>query len=140
MNGLEPQKQWSEITCCKCGKVDRNSFCEPYKSDMVRLNLCFGCLFWTNLIEEDKRYVNETAIIKQNHYRIFPDDIGDRRWSGHGGARFEIKFKDGRAVVTHNLWHQGTIPDLFKSHFPDNAVFVHEVHGQSYGTTTTKTQ
>ena len=35
-----------------------------------------------------------------------------------------IRFTDGREVITHNLWHQGTIPKHFRARLPDNAVFV----------------
>jgi hypothetical protein len=41
-----------------------------------------------------------------------------------GGARSTIRFRDGRSVVTHNLWCQGEVPAHFREALPDNAEFI----------------
>lgn len=43
---------------------------------------------------------------------------------GYAGARWNIKFKDGRIVVTHNLWYQGSIPEAYRGAMQDNAEFL----------------
>ena len=40
---------------------------------------------------------------------------------GMSGARFTIRFTDGRTVETNDLWHSGVIPDRFRDLFPVNA-------------------
>jgi len=45
---------------------------------------------------------------------------------GFGGAEFKIKFKDGRTVVTQNLWSVGDIPEEYRNALPDNAKFIYE--------------
>ena len=43
---------------------------------------------------------------------------------GFGGREFRIKFKDGRIVVTHNLWYNGVVPKRFKHLLKNTAEFV----------------
>jgi len=43
---------------------------------------------------------------------------------GFGGSEFRIRFFDGREVVTHNLRHNGEIPQDYRAMLPDNAEFV----------------
>jgi hypothetical protein len=42
---------------------------------------------------------------------------------GFGGKRYVVKFLDGTEVVTHNLWHRGTVPDDLRELLSDNARF-----------------
>ena len=65
------------------------------------------------------------AIVNGERFSIAPDQPkGYGGFVGHGGAEFTIRFADGRGVVTHNLWHQGKIPDRFRARFPGNVKFV----------------
>ena len=40
---------------------------------------------------------------------------------GFAGARWRVRFFDGRVVETDNLWHQGDIPEAFRGVLSDNA-------------------
>jgi hypothetical protein len=66
---------------------------------------------------------HERVVVDHVHYLISPDTT-NRGSQGHGGRRFEIKFFDGRTVITHNLWYQGPIPPKWHERFPNNAEFV----------------
>lgn len=86
--------------------------------------LCFTCNFWTEKVR--KKYASTSVRINQIHYFI---DVNEERKShckGFGGAKFVIKFFDGRIVTTTNLWCQGTVPDDFRNDLPDNAEFIKE--------------
>jgi hypothetical protein len=81
--------------------------------------------FWQQLIWT--RHNPDHVIVKGTHYTIGPEDPGIRRqWRGFHGDRFVIQFKDGRRVVSTNLWCQGTIPHEHREQLPDNAEFVKE--------------
>lgn len=43
---------------------------------------------------------------------------------GFSGAKWRIKFFDGREVVSHNLRHNGEIPQEYRAVLPDNAEFI----------------
>lgn len=77
--------------------------------------------FWQQKLLDDAREPDRVAIIDGTHYYI--DDEDDSRFRGFDGAKFVIKFHDGREVTTTNLWCQGDIPDEFRDLFPNNADF-----------------
>lgn len=111
-------------TCVECGDVLYDGYYEPTKSDIINRQLCFGCLFWTDLINvlDDP----STVRVEGRHYRVERDrPHSPSSCLGFGGSRFHIRFHDGRVIVSHNLWTQGVIPDRFRERLPDNAVFVH---------------
>lgn len=111
------------VNCVECKQESEAHYCEETKQRMVDLSLCFNCLFWTEKL--DIKNDMDVVRIAGNHYTIAPDEPkGYRGFTGFGGRRFEIKFSDGRQAVTHNLWHQGHIPQHFKKRLPDNAEFV----------------
>lgn len=59
------------------------------------------------------------VIVAGHHYMV-----GKGGGGGFGGRRFEIRFHDGRTVVTNDLWYQGRIPPAWQEQLPDNAEFV----------------
>ncbi len=120
------------VDCVECGQQDEAHYYKEKKQRMVDLSLCFSCLHWTDLIKVKNE--SRVARIDGSHYMIEPDKPKDKPGflKGFGGTRFEIKFFDGRQMVTHNLWHQGLIPQHFRERLPDNAEFVREIHGTSY--------
>lgn len=85
------------------------------------LPVCSKCAFWLDLI---RRKGDHTAVIDGTHYSVFPAADPKKGLLGFGGRKFTVKFKDGRTVVTNNMWHQGEVPALFRKHLPDNAEFV----------------
>jgi hypothetical protein len=113
------------MKCTKCSsgfRHDPESYLDcAEKVLMVKQHICFTCAFWLGYIQ--RRDEPGMARIKGVHYVV-----GDEKASwvvrGFDGQRFVIRFKDGRVVTTHNLWHQGEIPEVWKSELPDNAEFV----------------
>lgn len=138
MNRKEREARRSEyptVKCTECGKISEAHYFEETKRRMVDLSLCFECLHWTDLINVKNE--SRVARIDGNHYMVESDKPKAEPGflKGFGGTRFEIKFHDGRQVVTHNLWHQGSIPQHFRERLPNNAEFVREIHGTSYTNT-----
>jgi hypothetical protein len=76
--------------------------------------------YWEmQLAEEPERRV----VVDGVHYRLGEEAFGRGSSRGHGGRRFDIRFRDGREVATTNLWRQGVVPPKFREQLPDNAVF-----------------
>lgn len=120
----ESKEKWCmpEEPCRCCGNVFSASYSEPTKAQLLSKNVCFGCNFWQEYVEQKNDF--RIARIEGSHYCIVPDDNSPHGFKGHGGSEFRIRFHDGREVVTRNLWHQGTIPPHFRDELPDNATFV----------------
>jgi len=110
--------------CRKCGnKLFKSTYAQKIMQELEKLDLCFSCKHWFDWCNRDKTDTN-SVVINGNHYHISQDAVrGDMSFSGFSGREFTIKFNDGRTIVTHNMWHQGDIPDIFLKDFPDNAVF-----------------
>ena len=87
---------------------------------------CFDCCFWLPKVNARLRQDPTCVVVNGNHYIIGEED-GSGAFRGHGGAKFIIRFKCGRQVVSHNLWYQGEIPALWRHILTDNATFVTEV-------------
>ncbi|GAB3823880.1 hypothetical protein GCM10027610_001380 [Dactylosporangium cerinum] len=84
--------------------------------------MCSTCDFW-----QWQFNLPGGLIINGEHYRIGEEPTADALNNnpsqfGSYGRRYVIRFLDGREVVTHNLWHQGAIPDALRR--PDSAAFV----------------
>lgn len=106
--------------CKICGGIVELEYTEPLKSELIEDGICFSCHFWKEKVHS---YNERTVIVDGLHYRYFDDNPG-AAFLGFGGREFRIKFNDGREVVTHNLWHQGNIPERFRDKLPDNAQFI----------------
>ena len=112
------------VTCTVCGDEDTLTFSGKIGARMRERSECFQCAFWLMLAEQDKTEPENVAIIGGCHYIIAPDRTDSRAsLAGMGGARCRIVFDDGRDRITHNLWHQGSIPERFRELFPDNATW-----------------
>ena len=112
------------VQCRICGKSDRACYCEPTKTNMVERSLCFNCLFWQEYVErkDDPSHIR----VDGSYYVVAPEnDRASLSMRGFGGSRFRIRLSDGKVITTTNLWHQGTIPEHFRSQLPDNAVFIY---------------
>ena len=81
---------------------------------------CFECALWRERLPLVGN--PNTAIIDGTMYTIGDED-DPSPLRGFGGDKFVINFKDGRKVVTTNLWCGGTISEHWKPYFPDNADF-----------------
>lgn len=114
------------MNCRICSKtIEFHYTCDD---QMRQASLCFFCFFWWKKVEwhinGDVHEGNRVARILNNHYIIHPDQPVGTPFVGYGGKEFVIKFYDGTEVTTHNLWHQGVIPERFRKYLPNNAEFV----------------
>lgn len=108
--------------CKYCGEYYDYS----HKYGGVEEGSCSDCQFWRDIIARDKGENKMTCVVvKGNHYYIGsePDKDKPHHVLGYGGSEFIIKFKDGRYIVSHNVWCQGKIPTNWIPQLPDNAVF-----------------
>ena len=121
---------WTEplFNCWICGNPELGNWMETAKQELVNRGLCHHCNFWVNTFLEylgAKRPI--VAIVNARYYVIDREDArGPAHCRGFGGSRFDIRFKDGRQVVSTNLWDRGTIPLNWRGVLPDNAIFSKE--------------
>lgn len=108
--------------CIKCGApVDANRY--RCSEEMTQRCLCFNCNFWAEHIQRDHNEDKDVFVVANgNHYII--DESPNPYFKGFGGAKYTIRFNDGRVVKTDNLWFQGDIPELFRDELPDNAILI----------------
>lgn len=111
--------------CVICGAPETAGYIEPTRTEMRSQQICFDCHFWKEKIKWREDNNQACFVIGGHHHKVEPDESGDRRWSGCGGSEFKIQPLDGRPlIVTHNLWHQGKIPERFRNILTDNAKFI----------------
>lgn len=116
-----PEPPPERVTCSKCGDIDLLSWDKGLRARLIDRSVCFNCDFWLNRAEIAKDPMS--AIVAGTAYFVEPDRRDHQDWAGFGGRRFDIEWFDGRKVTTHNLWHQGTVPERFRDLIPDNARF-----------------
>lgn len=103
------------MKCSICGKE-----CEKfeYTYDICSIK-CFGKWFWAKTLDD------EAIIISGRCYhdcgRV---DKNYRGFVGFGGHEWNIQLNNGSIISTNNLWHQGTIPEEYRTEHPDNAKFI----------------
>ena len=109
--------------CKECGKHECGGWLDNVAAKLTQRQLCHTCDFWHEKIgiKDDPATVRAKGV----HYRIGKEGVRGL-FQGFGGARFRIRFNDGREVESTNLWCQGHIPDAFKERLPDNAEFLYE--------------
>lgn len=136
MSEPDARALWAEcVDGPRCGECnapiafDRNYGTAADKARRLTDRLCFSCDHWRERIKGGTHVV----VIDGYRYSISPDlPPRSRDCAGHGGARFVIRFHDGREVVTHNLWANGRVPDHFRDRIVDNAVFVQAPQQSGY--------
>ena len=108
--------------CVKCGApVDANRY--RCSEEMTQKCLCFDCNFWTEHVQRDRNENKDVFVVANGKHYII-DESPNPYFKGYGGAKWTIRFNDGRVVKTDNLWFQGLIPELFRDKLPDNAVLI----------------
>jgi hypothetical protein len=109
----------------RCKICNKEEYPEHWTNSdlMIKHQLCFDCEFWRmqHQLDVEQRGEHNWCVIDGCHYVIEPDNSYFR---GFGGHEFHIQFDDGTIKVTKNLWHQGEIPEEWKSVFPNNAKFL----------------
>ena len=112
--------------CKSCGGYIKLNFVEPVRTKLLKKEICFYCDFWETI--EESLSSPQRVIIDGKSYWINPDVDRNTSFAGFGGAEFKIqKFDSEDIIVTHNLWHQGTVPDHFKERIKNNAKFIKDV-------------
>ncbi len=114
-----------EITidsCVECKQSHKGNWSKDLAYRLQLKQLCFYCDFWLRKLNTSVSH--RQVRVKGGCYYIGDEGGGDWAGRGFGGARFHIRFHDGREVVTTNLWHNGEIPSLFLDRLSDNAVFI----------------
>ena len=108
------------MNCVICGK-------EIEKSSHMNADLCGSECFHINFWNENVEQKNDLKIVRVKGHQYHIGDEKDKSlFHGYGGAKWRIKFFDGREVITTNLWHNGEIPESYKELLPDNAEFIYE--------------
>lgn len=110
-----------------CEEIDHQRYTGDTAKTMRDEGVCFSCAFWLELVERDK--TNDQSLIIDGVHYVWKNDYAgmDRRYAGHAGAEFKIRFFDYREdLVTHNLWCQGKIPSHFTERMPNTAEFIRE--------------
>ena len=101
--------------CTKCGKTNDS---EHY-SGLRNKAMCFSCNFWTETKERNPLIVNG------NSYLDGGNQVGgSRSLLGFAGRVFRYRrLGETEWKETNNMWHQGTVPEVFREEMPDNAEF-----------------
>ena len=97
------------VICKAAFEYDHNNPNHTLKPDN---NACSDCQFWFDLWQE--RDNSNIVRVGDKHYAISTQKSSNKRFNGFGGQVFKIQFSDGRVVETDNLWHQGTIPEVWQ--------------------------
>jgi hypothetical protein len=112
----------AHFTCKTCGEFENTDQWDKAAGErLLAAQQCHACNYWQGLIDlkDDPRSVR----VGGQQYIVGPEK---ERVKGFYGSTWTIQFKDGRRVVTNNLWHRGRIPSRFQPALPDNAIFTGE--------------
>ena len=101
--------------CTKCGKTNDS---EHYFG-LRNKAMCFSCNFWTETKERNPLIVNG------NSYLDGGNQVGvSRSLLGFAGRVFRYRrLGETEWKETNNMWHKGTVPEVFREEMPDNAEF-----------------
>ena len=86
---------------------------------------CFSCEIWEdryNKFQKLPKDQHSIAIIDGTFYTI-GDENDPSPFRGFGGDKFVIRFKDGKEIITTNLWCGGDIDPYWQKYLPNNADF-----------------
>lgn len=119
----DSQKKMNKMNKCNdCGAENYHTeYCKSKEKDFIdSLGICFTCAFWRVLADDPSA---KQLVIDGRVYGIGSEnESGGMR--GFGGRRFDIEYFDGRKVTTHNLWAGSSVPERYKSVFPNTAKFL----------------
>lgn len=120
----QPVSRPDPYRCRECGIDEHREY-----FDLREKELCGDCGFWIEKVERAE-YVQSIRVEGTCYWRGNEDERGlDNSMRGFGGRAFYyVKTDDpGQTVqVAKSLWHNGVIPERFKSRLPDNARWASE--------------
>jgi hypothetical protein len=106
------------MKCIICGKeMERSSY---LNADLCS-SVCYTKHYWLEKIQ-NKNSLRQVIVNNVMYY--IGDENSNSTFRGFDGALWLIKFNDGRKIRTTNLWHNGEIPEDYRSELPNNASFV----------------
>lgn len=114
----------TETPCKICGGVVHTN-CQLFgyfDKEVAQRNLCSICNLWYNRLSQQNN--PNIFIIDGMFYQDAGPSTNPKHSLGFAGLRFYIKTNDGRIVSTNNLWYGGTVPKIWKSKYPDTAIFI----------------
>lgn len=131
--------EYFEFSCSKCGEKARNTYTEPYRTNMLNRRLCWNCNYWVDEEEKLKRDYSRMTIIGGRIYGPGSKTSGNFR--GMAGRRFDIEYTEpsifaGKRITTLDLWAGSTIPDDMREKYPDTAKFLNGAEQTHAGDTT----
>lgn len=109
--------------CKECGGIISLNWHEDLNKTLSDLQVCHNCSFWMARLKESGPNVVVANNIRYSIGRE-PGSGENKSFLGFGGAKHEIEFKDGRVVISHNLWYNGEVPVHFRDRIPNNARFI----------------
>src|SRR5690606_8707545 len=99
--------QYHEYTCVECGKLDRNTYSEPGRTNMLDRRLRWHCNYWRDFEASLERDHTRMTIIGGHVYG--PGSRTSGSFRGMAGRRFDIEYIEpsihaGKRVTTFDLW------------------------------------
>lgn len=131
--------QYHRFSCVECGEEAKNTYCEPYRTNMLERRLCWTCNYWRGFVEKEGPRRASMTIIDGHVYG--PGDRISGEFRGMAGRRFDIEYIDGsiyagQRCTTFDLWSGASIPDHLRAQFPDTARFLGGAHKANASGTT----
>lgn len=119
--------EYTDFTCGECGEAARNSYSEPYFTDMLQHKRCFTCQFWH--YKDAKLAKNHTRMTIIDGHTYGPGNRTSGSFRGMAGRRFDIEYIEpsinvGKRITTFDLWSGGKMPEWLAAKYPDTAKFL----------------
>jgi hypothetical protein len=116
---------YHEYTCVECDEMARNTYCEPFRTNMLERRLCYTCNHWREFKEKN----DPSAITVIDGHLYGPGNRTSGAMRGMAGRRFDIEYIEpsihaGKRTTTFDLWSGGQLPERVRPHFPDTARFL----------------
>jgi len=111
--------------CKECGEPFGTNYVESTKARQLEHNLCFGCLLWTERMNDPINNPDRYLIAEHKFYSIADENMKGPR--GFGGSRWTFKrISDDKIITSTNVWYGGDIPEHFWDRIPDTATIIRE--------------
>lgn len=130
---------YHEFECSECGKTARNTYCEPYRTNMLERRLCWYCNCHRDTDEMLAKDHGKVTIIGGRIYG--PGNRTSGEFRGMAGRRFDIEYIEpsdfaGKRITTFDLWAGSDLPDHLRAKYADTARFLGGASSEKVGETT----
>lgn len=105
--------------CRECGGLVATHYYN--RESLITKNMCFSCDLWDDRVKQSK-VDSQVVIINHCFYTFKPFVTNKEQYAflGHASREFKI-LKDGKEIISNNVWFGGEIPKHFRDKMPDNA-------------------